>query len=742
MSTTLLTTKLYLPPARPNLVPRSRLTLCLAEGLTRPLTLISAPAGFGKTTLVSEWRAAETGRGFPLAWLSLDDDDNDPTRFLTYLVAVLATLRPGLGETALALLSSPQPPPPQAILTSLINDLGEFENPFALALDDYHVITAQPIHEALAFILDHLPPPMHLVILTRVDPLRLPLARLRARNQLAEIRAADLRFTQDETATFLIRAMGLALSADDVRALDARTEGWIAGLQLAALSMQGREDVAHFVTTFSGGHHYIMDYLAEEVLNRQPDSVKSFLLRTSILDRMTGPLCDALTQRTDGQVVLEGLQQSNLFIIPLDDERRWYRYHHLFADVMTNRLQRFYPDQIPELHLRAAKWFIQNSLFAEAIEHALAANDYQLAAETVDSQARNLLKLGSLSTLMSWLGKLPPEIVNERPRLGVGSAWVYLLIGKLGKIEDYLATAEKNLDNLESPDDLRGQIAAIRAYAATRLGYLDQAIDQAHTALELLAKDDFTVRCVVAFVLGGVYFSRQDIPRALAAMKEASQLGEQAGNIHMAVGALSSIGDVLKHQGDLAESEKAYFQALHLGTGRNGQPLPITAGVYSGLAGLRLAQKDFVSARQFALTGLELGEKWVNTDSQILCSLTLAQIEHLEGNRDEARVSLEKAKRLAATYQLPSAIEEQIKACEAFLEAPARGVEQGLLDPLSEREMEVLRLFAKGLANQEIAERLFISLGTVKAHSSNIYRKLDVRNRAQAIIAAREMKLL
>jgi len=364
-SAPLLTTKLYLPPARPTLVPRPRLTAHLSDGLTRPLTLISAPAGFGKTTLLSEWRASDAGRDFPLAWLSLDDDDNNPTRFLTYVVAALATLQPGLGETTLALLHSPQPPPPQAILTSLINDLGEFEDPFALVLDDYHLITAQPVHEALTFILDHLPPPMRLVILTRADP-PLPLARLRVRNQLTEIRAADLRFTHDEAATFLNRVMRLALSADDVRALETRTEGWIAGLQLAALalqtplSMEGRGAPSRFITTFSGSHHYIVDYLADEVLNRQPDPVRAFLLQTSILDRLTGALCDALTQRTDGQVMLEVLEQANLFVIPLDDERRWYRYHHLFADALRNRLQQAQPDWLSDLHRRAAEWHEQN----------------------------------------------------------------------------------------------------------------------------------------------------------------------------------------------------------------------------------------------------------------------------------------------------------------------------------------------------------------------------------------------
>jgi LuxR family maltose regulon positive regulatory protein len=471
-----------------------------------------------------------------------------------------------------------------------------------------------------------------------------------------------------------------------------------------------------------------------------------FMLQTSILGRMNGPLCNALTGQSDSETTLEHLEKANLFVTSLGGEQRWYRYHHLFADVMSNRLQRFYPEQAPKLHLRAANWFEQNNLYAEAIEHALVANDYLLAADIVNNQITDMLKLGRLSTLLGWLSRFPLEIVNTLPRLGIGLAWVYLLIGKLENIENFLPTAEKQLDGLNyfDSDDLRGQIAAIRAYAAAQMGNLDQAIGQAQLALEMLSKDNLNVRCVVSFVLGGIYYMQQNMPKAITSMKEASQLGIEAGNIHLAVAALNAVGDVTKHQGNLEESEKIFYQAMQLGAGRSGQPLPITAGVHASLAELRLVQKDLVSARQFAQIGLELAEKIINAEGQILCYLILAQVEHFEGNPDEARVTLEKAKRLAATTQLPSGREEQISACEKLiLTASMKGVDQStLIDPLSEREVEVLRLFAHGLSNQEIAEKLIISLGTVKAHSSNIYRKLDVRNRAQAVIVAREMNML
>jgi len=336
MTAPLLTTKLYIPPVRPVLVPRPRLIERLNEGLQRKLTLISAPAGFGKTTLVSEWHASPAGREVPLAWLSLDDD-NDPVRFWVYVIAALQMVSAGVGTEALALLQSPQPPSSKTIISSLLNDLASLDQDVTLVLDDYHMIEATAIHSTLTFLLDHLPSHLHIIVATRVDP-PLPLARLRACDQLVEVRAADLRFTQEEAGAFLERVMGLSLMPDDVAVLEACTEGWIAGLQLAALAMQGRKDMSSFVAAFTGSHRYILDYLVEEVLRRQPSNLQDFTVRTSILDRLCGPLCDAVTGHAGGQVTLERLEQANLFTIPLDEERRWYRYHHLFAEFLRSRL--------------------------------------------------------------------------------------------------------------------------------------------------------------------------------------------------------------------------------------------------------------------------------------------------------------------------------------------------------------------------------------------------------------------
>src|ERR1700680_5079947 len=413
--TPILATKLYLPRLRPNVVSRPRLLERLNEGLHRKLTLISAPAGFGKTTLVSEWGAFIERA---TAWLSLDEGENDPTRFLTYLVAALQTIAATLGEGVLGVLHSPQPPPPEAILTALLNEITTLPDNFVLVLDDYHVIDAKPVDMALTFLVEHLPPQMHLVIATREDP-QLPLARLRARGHLTELRAPDLRFTASEAAGFLNQVMGLNLSAEDIATLEDRTEGWIAGLQLAALSMQGHHDVAAFIRAFAGDHRYIVDYLVEEVLQRQPEPVRRFLLQTAILDRLSGPLCDAVTGQEEGNARLEALERGNFFVVPLDDTRHWYRYHHLFAEVLSARLMEEQPDQVATLHRRASAWYEQHGSVGDAIRHALEARDFARAADLVEMALPAMLRRRQEATLLGWLRTLPDELVHVRPVLSV-----------------------------------------------------------------------------------------------------------------------------------------------------------------------------------------------------------------------------------------------------------------------------------------------------------------------------------
>ena len=382
MSESLLLTKLYIPPPRPNTVLRPRLVERLNEGMHGRLTLVSAPAGFGKTTLISEWLA---GCERPVAWLSLDAGDGDPARFLAYLASALQTIDENYGKGLLAVLNTPQPQPPpiESLLTGLLNEISTIPNNFVIVLDDYHVIDSSPVDQALNFLVEHQPPQMHLVIATREDP-PLPLARLRAHGQLTELRAADLRFTPAEAADFLNRMMGLTLRDADIAALEARTEGWIAGLQLAALSMQGRADAAGFIQAFTGSHHFVLDYLASEVLDRQPEHVRSFLLQTAILDRLSGSLCDAVTNQNGGRGMLETLERENLFVVPLDDQRQWYRYHHLFADVLRAHLTEAQPEQVTGLHQRASAWYEQNGFAHDAIRHSLAAADFVRAAALIE----------------------------------------------------------------------------------------------------------------------------------------------------------------------------------------------------------------------------------------------------------------------------------------------------------------------------------------------------------------------
>ena len=449
MSPELLSTKLFTPPVRKNLVPRPRLIEQLNEGLEGKLTLISAPAGFGKTTLISEWVAACDR---PVAWLSLDEGDNDPLSFLAYLVAALQTLAlskvegiaPKIGKGMLAIFQSPQPPPIESILIALLNEITTVPDDFVLVLDDYHVIDSKPVDNILTFLLEHMPPHIHLVIATREDP-PLPLARLRARGQLTEFRAVDLRFTPAEAADFLNQVMGLNLAVEGITALEARTEGWIAGLQLAAISMQGYQDATSFIKSFTGSHHFVLDYLVEEVLRQQPESIQTFLLRTSILDRLCGPLCDTVlgSPSASGQETLEYLERTNLFTVPLDSERRWYRYHHLFGELLRKRLgQSLVPGETAGLHIQASEWYEQNGFPSDAIHHAFAVKDFERVAKIAELEWPAMHAGAQSIKWLGWMKILPEEIIRARPVLCVNCAWAFLNAGELEAAEAKMQDAE------------------------------------------------------------------------------------------------------------------------------------------------------------------------------------------------------------------------------------------------------------------------------------------------------------
>jgi LuxR family maltose regulon positive regulatory protein len=600
----LLTTKLYFPAVRRELVPRPRLLARLAEGIAHPLTLIAAPAGFGKTTLVSEWHASEAGRNFPLAWLALDDDDNDPARFLTYVIAALATLKLGFGESILALLKSPQPAPAKLILTYFINEVNQFSAPFALVLDDYHLINASSIHEAMTSLLDHLPPLMRLIITTRADP-PLPLARWRARRQLVEIRGDDLRFTSTETAAFLQQVMGLTLSPADIALLEWRTEGWVAGLQMAALSMQGRTDLTRFLNSFSGSHRFILDYLMDEALQQQAEGIQQFLLQTSLLYQLSGPLCDAVTERNDSQAVLEYLEQANLFLLPLDDERHWYRYHHLFAEALHHRLQHLHPEKESILHRRASLWHEHRGLMAEAIHHALNVPDHEQAARLVEQVGQELLMRSETVTLLKWLNALPEALIQTRPHLCLFHAWTLILNNQVAEAEQRLQAASE----LEAEPAVLAQVAAIRTLIALFQGDVRRANELTGQAQMLLPADDPLLFGITTLNLALSYFINGNMEAAQQAFAEVAEISQKSGNVIITVILHCQIAETQMKQGRLRQPWATYQHALALATTPEGHQLPGAGQAHIGLAMVMYEWNNLEAASQHLAEGFRLSQQ-------------------------------------------------------------------------------------------------------------------------------------
>ena len=629
MPAALLETKFYAPRSRRGLVPRPRLSERLDRGTASKLTLVSAPAGFGKTTLLTEWLAA--GPAAPgderlAAWLSLDRGDNDPASFWTYVIAALRAVAPGVGESALALLHASPPPPTDTVLTVLINDLGAIAADIVLVLDDYHVIDARDVADGMAFLLDHLPPGLHVVIAGRADP-PLPLARLRARGELAEIRAAELRFTADEAAAYFNEMMGLQLTARDVAALEGRTEGWIAALQLAALSMQGRDDVAGFIAGFAGDDRYVVDYLAEEVLQRQPDRVQAFLLQTSILGRLSGPLCDAVTGQGDGKAMLEALDRGNLFLVPLDDRRRWYRYHHLFADVLQARLLDEQPGQAPALHRRASAWYEQNGEPSEAIRHALVAEDFRRAADLVELAIPAMRRTRQEATVRGWLEVLPDDVVQVRPVLSVNFAGA-LLAGDLEGVEGRLRDAERWLDTAagigqgsQAPpaemvvvddEEFRRLPAAIEVYRAALAlarGDVPGTVRHARRSLDLAPEEDHLGRASAAGFLGLASWTSGDLEAGHSAYAECMAGLRRAGYVADTFGCAIALADIRLAQGRLGEAMRTYEQALQRAPEQGGPVLRGTADMYVGMSEIHYERDDLQAATQH----LQRARSWAST---------------------------------------------------------------------------------------------------------------------------------
>jgi len=657
LSPYLLRTKLYIPPIRPDQIARPRLVDQINDGLDKSLILVSAPAGYGKTTLVSSWLSE---RKVSSAWLSLDAGDNDPVRFLQYLLTALLPAAPGIGDDLLGSLQGIRPAQFENLVTLLVNELASNNDPFVLVLDDLHVIHSEEVLRIVTFLLEHLPHQMHLAILTRTDP-PLPLSRLRARNRLLDIRADELRFTHVEIAAFLNDMMGLTLSARDITAMEARTEGWIAGLQLAALSMQGCKDIHRFVSEFTGSHHHVMDYLAEEVLKSQPKKVGAFLLQTSVLDRLCGPLCEAVVDAAgpvDGQATLEDLERMNLFVVPLDDERRWYRYHHLFADVLRKRLETRFPQLLPELRRRASRWYEQNGFASEAIQQAIVASDQDRAAQLIEDNGCNLLMSGEVATLLSWTDAIEFES-ETRPWLAVQKAWALALTGNLDRVEPTLQVPERLLAPLEPTPEVRtlqGTIAAARAHCANSKGDTQSAADYAQQALEKLpdcSAMSRSIRSVATSVLGDASWINGNLDDAARAYTEAIRLGREAGNLHMVIIANTNLAEVLAQMGQLHRAADTYNQTLQMAVRPDGQRSPLAASIYAGLGRLFYEWNQLDDAAQDINLCIDLCRQWGDISLQAVACAMLARLEQVRGNPEEAREAMRRAEQMDSEHPLP-----------------------------------------------------------------------------------------
>jgi LuxR family maltose regulon positive regulatory protein len=870
----LLATKLFTPSPRPNFIIRRRLLARLDESLSHKLTLVSAPAGFGKTTLLSIW-ASEVDH--PVAWFSLDSDDDDPAVFLRYLIAALQTIAPEAGSTSLPLLQAPQPSGLESNLGILINELASIPQDFALILDDYHLIENQKIHAALTYLLDHLPPQMHLIISSRSDP-PLQLSRLRARNQLLELRQSDLSMKAQETSLFLKQSMGLTLTEQQVEDLEARTEGWVAGLQLAALSLKGKDDIDDFIRAFGGSHRYIIDYLADEVFSQLPEDQRTFLIKTAILERFTAQLCDLITGRSDSEAVLRDLEDANLFLVSLDDRREWYRYHHLFLDYL--RTVSDMPDEA-ELHKKAASWYLDHHIYSPAVKHAVMSQDTETAVQAISRAAPIAIQQAAFSNLFNWLAELPDQVVRENGELALYKSFALFLTQSYNDALPYALAAQENLAQ-DASSSLQGILMSLQAHMALYEGRNDDVIRLSRDALEYLDEGDYFFRNLTFNVLGQILETKGDVISAAEIYQQAFTLGSQSTdymgtlvvftNLVFSLNELGQrekaisicqefqdeIGDqvlsgqtlsdvvslswsLLSYEADQLElaSQQAqraldtlervgisqgiswaqYVLALtHFASGELDAMQELThAGIQHAFrtgtqkvhgawftaleARASLRQGDIAAAQHwaeksgyspqdnphhwlehpyFTYTRLLLAQdrlaeartllNRMETNAQqggrlrklITINLLNALADSMEGNDQQIITRLETAVDLAAPQDYRRAFLDEGPRLLALLPGVRHiapqfidqllGIAQPvglsstksdeLIESLTEREQEILQLVARGLSNREIADALFITLGTVKKHLNNIFSKLDVKSRTQAVARGVELHLL
>ncbi|MEM7344990.1 MAG: LuxR C-terminal-related transcriptional regulator, partial [Chloroflexota bacterium] len=647
------------------------------QGFDRKLTLISAPAGYGKTTLVSRWidnlkRTGNEQSVAHVAWLSLDEDDNDPQQLFNYLAATIKPF-PDVHPFLPQLLQSPQPLPAKELMKVFISDLTAVSGLTLLVLDDYHLIESLEIDEAMAFLLDHTPPNLHLVIITRSDP-SFPISRLRARDQLTEVRLGDLRFTEEEAASFLKDTMHITVSPAQVSALENRTEGWIAGLQMAALSMQNRADIDEFITSFTGSHRFVLDYLVEEALGQQSEAVHTFLLATSILDRLNGPLCEAVSGQTSGQQFLERLDRDNLFVIPLDDERHWYRYHHLFKDVLQAYAATNYPEQIITWHQRASDWFARQGATFDAIRHALAANNFNQAATLMEIIHPTIDGIHQFEMWSRWAQALPDAVIHKRPALSMSYAWVLLEAGKIAESEAYRSIAENWL-KASSPDmiiadetqwkTLPASLSAARAYAALALGDVAEAIPHAQAAIDFFDDEDHRWRGVGLALLALTFWMKGDLAASIEAFTNNLQGLIKINKWVDAISVAFTLAEMQIAQGDLNQAEQTIQQSLTLAKSQGEPPLLGTSDLYRVGAYLAWERGDQETAEHHLIMAADLGKQAAFANWPYRLYLTQAQMEQGRSNFAEALARLAEAE--SAYIETPIPMTRSISALRANL---------------------------------------------------------------------------
>jgi LuxR family maltose regulon positive regulatory protein len=730
-----LTTKVNAPSPRRELVLRPLLVERLVAGSELKLTVLAAPAGWGKTTILAEWLAHDRERRF--AWLSVDRGDNDPGRFWSYVAVALQTIDPELGVSALAQLQASGTSIVDVVLPALINEVADREEPIVLILDDFHVITSPEVHDQVAFLVENLPESLHVAVATRSDP-PLGLARRRARGEVNEIRADELQFSEEEAASLLNQMLGLGLDPADVTRLRQRTEGWAAGLYLAALSLRGQPDPHAFIEAFAGDDRHLVDYLGAEVLAGQETEVQTFLLQTSILDRLCGPLCDAVTEASGSAGMLERIERSNLFVHSLDARREWYRYHRLFSELLQHELRRRSFDLVPTLHRRASAWHRRHGSVREAIHHAIAGRDVAEAAELVAEHWNAFFNQGRLTTVSDWLDALPAETVLADARLAVARAWIALDLGRLDEVEHWIEAAAESASNESALADLR----VVYSFKAGDVGGANEA---ARTALAVLPEDQSFGRTVALLLLGATHYWSDEAEEAIEALSEAARLARATDN-HL--GLMYALGYLALAQLDLdrlAEAEELAGEALAVADdpGRREHFVAMIGHVAeSGILALKGRPEEAAAA---AARAAELAKRGAGRVEIAYAFLLLARVRRDVGDRAGARDALDQARHAVEASSDPGKVEKLFAEMERRLTlGPARrgAGKEPAGHELSERELTVLRLLPTNLSQREIGESLYLSLNTVKTHTKSIFRKLGVSTREDAVAKARELGLV